>query len=148
MNALVDPTVIRALYAASRAGVEIDLLVRGICCLRPGIPGVSQTIRVRSIVGRFLEHARVFHFHHAGADLTFGSSADWMQRNFYSRVETCFPILDERLAARVRDEALETYLEDDTQAWALDASGKYARVRPHAGVRRSAQADLLARHST
>ncbi|MBL8862058.1 MAG: polyphosphate kinase 1 [Planctomycetes bacterium] len=147
MNALVDPTVIQALYAASRAGVEIDLLVRGICCLRPGVPGVSETIRVRSIVGRFLEHARVFHFHHAGQDLTFGSSADWMQRNFYSRVETCFPILDERLAARLRDETLETYLEDDTQAWVLEASGKYARAKPHAGLRRCAQVDLLARFS-
>ncbi len=147
MNALVDPRVIQALYTASRAGVQVDLIVRGICCLRPGIPGVSDNIRVRSIVGRFLEHARVFHFHHAGKDLTFASSADWMQRNFYSRVETCFPILDERLAARVRDETLETYLEDDTQAWVMDASGKYARARAHGGVRRSAQADLLARHT-
>ena len=81
--------------------MTIDLVVRGICCLRPGVPNVSENIRVRSIVGRFLEHARVFHFHHAGKDLTFASSADWMQRNFYSRVETCFPIQDERLAARV-----------------------------------------------
>ncbi|MCY2961346.1 MAG: polyphosphate kinase 1 [Planctomycetota bacterium] len=148
MNALVDPRVIQALYTASRAGVQVDLIVRGICCLRPGIPGVSDNIRVRSIVGRFLEHARVFHFHHAGKDLTFASSADWMQRNFYSRVETCFPILDERLAARVRDETLETYLEDDSQSWVMDASGKYSRARPHGGVRRSAQADLLARHTT
>jgi len=148
MNALVDPRVIQALYSASRAGVQIDLVVRGICCLRPGVPGVSDNIRVRSIVGRFLEHARVFHFHHAGRDLTFASSADWMQRNFYSRVETCFPILDERLAARVRDETLETYLEDDTQAWVMDATGKYTRARAHGGVRRCAQADLLARHSS
>jgi len=147
MNALVDPRVIQALYAASQAGVPIDLVVRGMCCLRPGIPGVSETIRVRSIVGQFLEHARVFHFHHAGKDLTFASSADWMQRNFYSRVETCFPILDERLAARVRDETLETYLEDDMQAWIMDASGKYTRARAHSGVRRSAQQDLLARHT-
>ncbi len=147
MNALVDPRVIQALYAASRAGVPIDLVVRGMCCLRPGVPGVSETIRVRSIVGRFLEHARVFHFHHAGKDQTFASSADWMQRNFYSRVETCFPILDERLAARVRDETLETYLEDDTQAWIMDATGKYTRARAHSGVPRSAQLDLLARHT-
>jgi len=147
MNALVDPRVIQALYAASRAGVPIDLIVRGICALRPGVPGISETIRVRSIVGRFLEHSRVFHFRHAGKDLTWASSADWMQRNFYSRVETCFPILDERLAARVRDECLDTYLEDDSQAWVMDASGKYERARSRGGVPRSAQQDLLGRHA-
>jgi polyphosphate kinase len=111
------------------------------------VPGISETIRVRSIVGRFLEHSRVFHFHHAGKDLTWASSADWMQRNFYSRVETCFPIQDERLAARVRDECLDTYLEDDAQAWVMDASGKYERARSRGGVPRSAQQDLLARHA-
>ncbi len=147
MNALVDPRVIRALYEAARAGVQVDLVVRGICCLRPGVPGISENIRVRSIVGRFLEHARVFHFHHAGRDLTFASSADWMQRNFYSRVESCFPIEDERLAARVRDETLEAYLEDDTQAWVMGSDGKYTRARSHGGVRRCAQQDLLARHT-
>ncbi len=146
MNALSDPRVIQALYAASRDGVQIDLVVRGICCLRPGVPGVSENIRVRSIVGRFLEHSRVFHFHRAGADLVLASSADWMQRNFYSRVESCFPIEDPALAERVRAETLEAYLEDDTQAWLLDSEGQYARARPRGGLPRCAQRDLLARH--
>jgi polyphosphate kinase len=146
MNALSEPRVIQALYAASQAGVPIDLVVRGICCLRPGVPGVSETVRVRSIVGQFLEHTRAFCFHHAGADLTFASSADWMQRNFYSRVETCFPIEDPALARRVREECLEACLADDTQAWLMDAQGKYARAVPR-GARRTAQQDLLARHA-
>jgi polyphosphate kinase len=147
MNALTEPRIIRALYAASRAGVEIDLVVRGICCLRPGVPGVSERIRVRSIIGRFLEHSRLFHFHHGGRPLTFASSADWMQRNFYSRVEACFPVLDEALARRLVEECIETYLEDDTQAWLLDAEGKYHHVEGRSSTRRAAQQDLLARYT-
>src|SRR5690606_11162895 len=100
MNSLSDPEIIRSLYMASRAGVPIELLVRGICCLRPGVAGVSETIRVRSIVGRFLEHTRLYYFFAAGQELTYAASADWMERNFHRRVETGFPIDDEALRAR------------------------------------------------
>ncbi|MES1944618.1 polyphosphate kinase [Salinisphaera sp. PC39] len=129
MNALVEPQTIRALYAASQAGVEIDLIVRGICCLRPGVPGVSDNIRVRSIVGRFLEHTRVFYFANDGDAELYLSSADWMDRNFFRRVETCFPVEDESLRARVlRD--LDTYLADNCQAWELQSDGTYRHCRP------------------
>jgi polyphosphate kinase len=125
MNALLDPDVIAALYEASRAGVSIDLIVRGVCALRPGIPGVSENIRVRSIVGRFLEHSRVFYFHNNGAEDVYLSSADWMYRNFFRRVEVCFPVLDPVLKKRVIHEGLKTYLEDDCQAWDMDPEGHY-----------------------
>ena len=105
LNSLVDPRVIEALYRASQAGVCIDLMIRGICCLRPGIPGVSQNIRVRSIVDRFLEHSRVFWFRADGADEVWLSSADWMDRNFFRRVEIAFPVRDRKLRKRVIDEA-------------------------------------------
>jgi polyphosphate kinase len=148
MNALSDPRIIQALYRASRAGVSIDLIVRGICCLRPGIPGVSDNIRVRSIIGRFLEHSRTTYFHHRGEKLTFCSSADWMQRNFFSRVEVCFPIEDDALAARVLDEALETGLADNVQAWILQSDGQYKRARPQGNAKpKSSQDELLARHT-
>ena len=130
MNSLVEPDIIRALYRASQAGVEVDLIVRGICCLRPGTPGVSENIRVRSIVGRFLEHSRVFFFHARGERTVYASSADWMPRNFFRRVETCFPILDEELKQRVIDECLELSLTDDAQAWLLQADGTYAAAIP------------------
>ena len=143
MNSLAEPRIIEALYRASRAGVPVDLVVRGICCLRPGVPGVSETIRVRSIVGRFLEHERVFHFHAAGAETVLCSSADWMQRNFFARIEACFPIEDRALAARVREETLELYLQDEQQAWLLASDGSYARAE---GEGRAAQQVLLARH--
>src|SRR5690606_11595974 len=113
MNSLSEPTVIRALYRASQAGVPIELVVRGICALRPGVPGVSETIRVRSIVGRFLEHSRVFWFHHGGAEKVLIGSADWMPRNLYRRVECLVPIEAVALARRVLDEALTPYLSDD-----------------------------------
>ncbi len=148
MNALSEPKIIQALYRASQAGVQIDLIVRGICCLRPGVPGISENIRVRSIIGRFLEHARVFHFHAAGEGLCLGASADWMQRNFFARVETAFPIEDERLRQRVIGEGLEVYLADNTQAWILASDGKYKRAKPGNQKPRCAQMDLLERFST
>jgi polyphosphate kinase len=146
MNALSEPRVIQALYRASQAGVPIDLIVRGICCLRPGVPGVSENIRVRSIVGRFLEHSRVFHFHAEGRGLTFCASADWMQRSFFSRVEACFPIEDARLKARVIQEAIEANLADSVQAWVLQPDGKYRRTRPGKDRARSAQDELIERY--
>jgi polyphosphate kinase len=125
--------VITALYAASQAGVSVDLLVRGICCLRPGIPGVSERIRVRAIVDRFLEHARVFYFKNGGNEEVYGSSADWMPRNFRRRVEVMYPILDEALKRRVIDEILGTTWADGVKAWALRADGGYARLEPKEG---------------
>ena len=145
MNSLSEPAIIRALYRASHAGVKIDLIVRGICCLRPGVPGVSENIRVRSIVGRFLEHSRVFAFGCDGREVVWCSSADWMQRNLHRRIETCFPIEDGRLARRVKDECLDTYLADDTQAWVLQADGSYRRLRPNKPVGTPAQVVLLER---
>ncbi len=146
MNSLQDPVIIQALYRASQAGVPIDLVVRGVCCLRPGLPGVSETIRVRSIVGRFLEHTRIFAFHAAGEEKVYLASADWMGRNLYRRVETCFPIEDAALKARVLDEGLERYLDDNVGAWSMAADGVCVPLEPDEGEpRRSAQEQLLAR---
>lgn len=146
MNALNEPQVIRALYQASQAGVQIDLIVRGACTLRPGVPGVSENIRVRSIVGRFLEHHRVYWFGNDGEPDLFCSSADWLERNLLRRVETGFPILDPSLAERVYDEALNNYLADNTSAWALGADGAYERVVPQGDAPpHSAQGALLAK---
>jgi polyphosphate kinase len=127
MNALLEPQVIAALYAASRAGVKVDLIVRGACALVPGMPGVSDNIRVVSAVGRFLEHSRVFMFHNEGATQVYLSSADWMDRNFFRRVEVCFPVLVPALAKRVYDEGLAPYLRRDAGVWELDATGNYSR---------------------
>jgi polyphosphate kinase len=127
LNALVEPEVIRALYEASSAGVYVDLIVRGICCLRPGVPGVSDNIRVRSIIGRFLEHSRCYYFHNGGNEELYCASADWMERNFFRRIELMFPILDEGLKARVMAD-LDTYLADNVQAWELRADGAYVRL--------------------
>ncbi len=143
MNALLEPQTIAALYEASKAGVEIDLIVRGVCALKPGIPGVSENIRVRSIVGRFLEHSRIFHFHNDGAEDVYLSSADWMDRNFFRRVEICFPVLDPRLKKRVLHEGLRPYLEDGCQAWEMDQDGRYHPKSPHSGTAVSAQEALL-----
>ena len=129
MNSLSDPSMIQALYRASRAGVQVDLIVRGICCLRPGVPGVSENIRVRSIVGRFLEHARVYYFFAGGDETTYCASADLMPRNLFRRVETAFPILDSRLRSRVISETLELALLDNQQAWILRQDGTYVRVK-------------------
>ena len=128
MNAINEASVIRALYDASQAGVKIELLVRGACCLRPGVPGLSENITVRSVVGRFLEHSRVYWFHNNNSPEIFCSSADWMERNLLRRVETCFPILDPLLAERVYKEELANYLADNQQAWRLHADGRYERV--------------------
>jgi len=142
MNAVVEQNVIRALYAASQAGVQIDLVLRGICCLRPGVPGVSENIRVRSIIGRFLEHTRVFYFLNGGKEEIFGSSADWMDRNLHSRVETCFPIEEKKLRERMIRE-LNYYLEDNMQAWELQSDGSYVRTSPGDAEPFSAQSRLL-----
>jgi polyphosphate kinase len=127
LNALTEPTVIQALYRASRAGVDIDLIVRGVCCLRPGVPGVSERIKVRSIVGRFLEHSRVYYFENAGAREIYCGSADWMDRNLFRRIEVAFPVEASDWQSRVADD-LKLYLVDDTQAWVLNSTGHYARA--------------------
>ncbi len=145
MNSLSERDIIDALYAASQAGVKIDLIVRGICCLRPGVPGLSENIRVRSIVGRFLEHTRIFSFHAGGEELVYMSSADWMSRNLHRRVETCFPVLDKAAKARVVDEGLKTYLSDNTQAWLLQSDGRYRRAKPGKSAPVAAQTTLLQR---
>jgi len=133
VNALVDPRVIRALYRASRAGVKVDLNVRGICCLRPGVAGVSDNITVTSIVGRFLEHARIFYFRNGGDEEVFLGSADLMPRNFEHRVEILFPLEDERVKRKVIDEILEVHLRDNVRARRLNADGVYERVLPARG---------------
>jgi polyphosphate kinase len=130
MNALVDAPVIKALYRASQAGVSIDLIVRGICCLRPGVPGTSDNIRVTSIVDRFLEHARIFSFENGGKREVYLSSADWMPRNFQRRVEVMFPVEDEALRDRVSDEILGIALADNVKARRLNPDGTYTRLRP------------------
>ena len=132
VNAVTDDAMIRALYRASQAGVTIDLLVRGICSLRPGVPGISERIRVRSIVGRFLEHSRIYWFANGGAEEMFIGSADVMERNLGRRVETLIPVRDERILRHLRDVVLDAYLKDTDRAMALDASGGYTPRRPPA----------------
>ena len=144
INALVEPGIIQSLYAASAAGVRIDLVVRGICCLRPGLAGISENIRVRSIVGRFLEHSRVYCFHNAGDVEIFCASADWMDRNFFGRIELAFPIEDAEHQESILAD-LENYLGDNTQAWELGADGSYEQCTPGAGPARTAQLELLDR---
>ncbi|MGP9679268.1 polyphosphate kinase 1 [Halomonas sp. AOP27-A1-41] len=141
-NSLTEPRLIKALYRASQAGVECDLIIRGMCCLKPNLPGISENIRVRSIIGRFLEHTRVFHFHNDGKSETWCSSADFMSRNMFHRVETCFPLLDKKLAARVRKD-LETYLVDNCQSWLLQSDGSYRLQDPGDSDAISAQETLL-----
>ena len=143
MNALVEPEIIRALYEASIAGVKIDLIIRGICCLRPGIKGISENIQVRSIIGRFLEHTRVFYFHNEGNPHLYCSSADWMQRNLFHRVEACFPIEEKRPRDQVIQLGLMNYLSDNTQAWILQSDGSYKKAKPGNAKPRSAQQVLL-----
>ncbi|HEY7840114.1 MAG TPA: RNA degradosome polyphosphate kinase, partial [Gammaproteobacteria bacterium] len=143
MNSLGDPDIIQALYRASQAGVKIDLIVRGVCCLRPGVKGVSDNIQVRSIVGRFLEHSRVFYFHAGGEEVLYCSSADWMMRNLHYRVEACFPIEEKRPREQILEQGLMNYLSDNTQAWILQSDGSYRRARPGGHKPRSAQRALL-----
>lgn len=131
-NSVTEPKLIRALYKASQAGVEIDMIIRGMCCLKPGLAGISETIRVHSIIGRFLEHTRVFYFHHNGQDEVYCASADFMERNMFRRVETCFPLIEPRLANRVRKD-LETYLVDNCQRWCLQSDGSYRLQTPAEG---------------
>jgi polyphosphate kinase len=143
MNALLEPTIIDELCAASQAGVRIELIVRAMCALKLGVPGISENIRVRSIVGRFLEHTRVFWFKNDGSDDVWLSSADWMDRNFFRRIEICFPVLDPRQKRRVIREGLKPYLEDNCQAWVMSADGRYRRLKPNSGKRNAAQEELL-----
>jgi polyphosphate kinase len=130
LNSLVDKKMIRLLYEASRSGVKQDLLIRGICCLRPQVPGLSENIKVTSIVGRFLEHSRIYYFQNGGAGECYLSSADLMPRNLDRRVETLFPVQDEALARRLRTEILETYMRDDLKARVMQPDGSYIRVKP------------------
>jgi polyphosphate kinase len=148
VNALTDPALCDALAAASSAGVEIDLIVRGACTLRPGVPGATERIRVRSVVGRFLEHSRVFYFRWGPGpadEVLYLSSADWMSRNMLRRVEVAWPVEDAALRQRVIDEALIPYLHDGRDAWRLGADGQYERVDAEGA---SAQAALMWLHGT
>jgi polyphosphate kinase len=140
LNALTEPAVIQALYKASRAGVDVELIVRGVCCLRPGVPGISERIKVRSIVGRFLEHSRVYYFENAGAHEIYCGSADWMDRNLHRRIEVAFPVDAHDLQTRVIDD-LQSYLDDDAQAWILHSDGLYSRAAGNG--HNSAQTRLL-----
>ena len=130
LNALVDPTVIEALYRASKAGVSIDLIVRGICCLVPGVEGLSDKIRVISVIDRFLEHSRIMLFRNGGATEVYVSSGDWMPRNFFRRIELTFPILAEPLRARLESQILATSMADNVKAWKLQSDGSYKRRNP------------------
>jgi polyphosphate kinase len=143
VNGLTEPKLIRALYEASQAGVQIDLIVRGMCRLRPGLEGISENIRVRSIIGRFLEHSRIYWFANGGGKpVVIGSSADWMERNMLNRVETGFELFGKN-AERIRKE-LDYYLQDNTQAWELHSDGSYTLIQPRDGEERfSAQQKLL-----
>ena len=143
MNSLAEVGVIQALYEASRAGVKIDLIVRGVCALRPGIADVSENINVRSIVGRFLEHTRAFYFQNDDQPEVYLSSADWMDRNFFNRVETCFIIEDKRIRDRIIKQGLNNYLSDNTRAWQLRSDGTYVRTKPGSSRPRDAQEILI-----
>jgi polyphosphate kinase len=141
LNSIVDENIIEKLYEASSAGVKIDLIVRGICCLRPRVPGLSDNIRVISIVGRFLEHSRVYYFENAGQADIYLSSADWMPRNFYRRVEIAFPIDAPALREEMVNDILPSLLNDQVKARELQPDGRYVRLHPAEGAARS-QAQL------
>ncbi|OAI05853.1 polyphosphate kinase 1 [Methylomonas methanica] len=142
VNAVVEEQAIQALYRASQAGVEIKMIVRGVCCLRPGVPGVSENIEVRSIVGRFLEHTRIYAFCNGGDWAVYASSADLMNRNMFRRVEVCFPIADKRIAERILND-LDAYLRDNAQAWQLQSDGQYRHLRAEGQAVYQVQTELL-----
>jgi len=146
MNSLIEPEMVRTLYRASQAGVRCELVVRGICALKPGIPGVSENITVRSIVGRFLEHSRVFYFANGGDEELFCASADWMERNFFRRIEVCFPIESRKHRERILAD-LEACLADNVDAWLLGPDGRYERVDAGTGERFSVQEALLEKYA-
>jgi polyphosphate kinase len=146
MNALIEPQIIQTLYQASMAGVKVDLIVRGICALRPGVRGLSENISVRSIIGRFLEHSRVFYFHNDGSPEIYCASADWMERNFFRRIEVAFPIDRKQHRDRIVED-LEAYIADNTQAWILRADGMYERSSPGDAPSVSSQGMLLRRYA-
>jgi polyphosphate kinase len=144
MNALLEPSVIEALYDASNAGVEVDLIIRGLCILRSGVKGLSSRIRVRSIVGRFLEHSRIYHFANGGDDEIYLGSADWMPRNLFERCEVAFPVRDAAVRARIHDEILPAYLADTIKARIQQPDGTYRRASaPNDGQSFSAQDFLM-----
>jgi polyphosphate kinase len=144
LNSLVDRQTIEALYDASQAGVPIDLLIRGICCLRPGLPGISESIRVHSIVDRFLEHSRILVFGEGPKQQVFLSSADWMPRNFERRVEVMFPVEAEEIRQRIVEEIIPTYLNDNQRARVLQSDGTYTSASINDGPEHRSQAELLA----
>jgi polyphosphate kinase len=147
MNALVDKPIIQALYQASQAGVKVDLLARGICCLRPGLKGVSENIEVTSIVGRFLEHSRIFYFRNAGQEEIYLGSADLMPRNINRRVEVLFPVRESHMIRYLRDEVLATYLSDNVRARRMLPDGNYEHLKPRSKEKPiDSQAWLLNRH--
>ena len=148
MNALVDSDMIRLLYQASQAGVKVDLLIRGICCLRPQVPGVSDNIQVISIVGRFLEHSRIYYFHNNGEEEIFVGSADLMPRNLNRRVEVLFPIEDRRLVRHLRDRVIEIYLADNVKARIMQADGSYVRKTREPGEEAINSQEVLLRRRT
>lgn len=135
VNAVVDPALINLLYDASRAGVKVEMIVRGICCLRPGVPGLSENITVRSVIGRFLEHSRIYYFENAGTPEVYLASADLMQRNLDRRVETMFPIEDPGMVRHIRNDLLDVYLCDNARAHLLQPDGSYVRAHPQEGER-------------
>jgi polyphosphate kinase len=143
---LQDVDIIRELYEASRAGVPIRLNVRGLCCLRPGVPGLSETVRVFGVIGRFLEHSRIYRFRNGGDPEYFLGSADWMKRNLSNRVETIVPVLDVTLQREI-DAVLDVYEQDNASAWDCDADGRYVLRRPADGAPARAAQDVLARRA-
>jgi polyphosphate kinase len=148
MNALVDRELIRALYAASREGVQIDLIVRWACCLRPGVPGWSENIRVRSVIGRFLEHSRIYYFGNGGNDEIYMGSADLMERNLDRRIEVVFPVEDQSLVAYLRDQILPLYFSDTEDSWTLDRDSHWTMLRtPGVESQRDVQAELMERYA-
>jgi polyphosphate kinase len=148
VNSLVDQQIIDSLYAASQEGVSIDLVVRGICCLRPGVPGLSENLRVRSIVDRFLEHSRIYVFQNDGDPLVYLGSADLMPRNLHRRVEVVFPVLDPDIRRHILEWVIPSYLADNTKARHLSADGLYTRAtRPEGSPRHRVQEEFL-RHYT